>query len=99
MNVADKLVAMVLALAAFAAVIGLVLLVVSLLERRGARRVAWFFVGPTVLLILVGLVYPAGRTIVRSLYDAAGSSFIGLAKRSVAVPARSVPPRLTQSNE
>ena len=78
MNVADKLVAMVLALAAFAAVIGLVLLVVSLLERRGARRVAWFFVGPTVVLILVGLVYPAGRTIVRSLYDAAGASFVGL---------------------
>ncbi|MBO9568282.1 MULTISPECIES: carbohydrate ABC transporter permease [Cellulomonas] len=78
MNIADKLVAMVLALVAFAAVIGLVLLVVSLLERRGARRVAWFFVGPTVLLLLVGLVYPAGRTVVRSLYDAAGSSFVGL---------------------
>ena len=79
MNVADKLVAMVLALAVFAAAIGLVLLVVSLLERRGARRVAWFFVGPTVLLILIGLVYPAGRTMVRSLYDAAGSTFIGVA--------------------
>jgi len=79
MNVADKLVAMVLALVAFAVVIGLILFVVSLLERRGARRVAWFFVGPTVLLIVVGLVYPAGRTIVRSLFDAAGSTFIGLA--------------------
>ena len=79
MNVADKLVAMVLALAVFAVVIGLILLVVSLLERRGTRRVAWFFVGPTVVLLVVGLLYPAGRTVVRSLFDAAGSTFVGVA--------------------
>lgn len=78
MNVADKLVAMVLALAVFAAVVGLILFVVALLERRGVRRVAWFFVGPTVLLLIVGLLYPAGRTVLRSMYDAAGSRFIGL---------------------
>jgi len=78
MEVTDKLVTMVLALVAFAAVIGLILLVVHLLERRGARHVAWWFVGPTVLLIAVGLVYPALRTLWRSFYDAAGTSFIGL---------------------
>ena len=78
MQVADKLVGMVVALVAFAVVIGVVLLVVHLLERRGARRVAWWFVGPTILLIAVGLVYPALRTIWRSFYDAAGTGFIGL---------------------
>jgi len=75
---ADKLVQMVVALVAFAAVIGVILLVVHLLERRGARRVAWWFIGPTILLIVVGLVYPALHTIWRSLYDAAGTTFIGL---------------------
>ena len=78
MEVADKLVTMVGALVAFAAVIGLILLVVHLLERRGVRQVAWWFVGPTIVLIAVGLVYPALRTLWRSFYNAAGTSFIGL---------------------
>jgi alpha-glucoside transport system permease protein len=78
MQLADKLGTMVLALVAFAVVIGLILFVVALLEKRGARRVAWFFVGPTILLLLIGLVYPAVRTIVRSTFDAAGKSFIGV---------------------
>ncbi|UJP40775.1 carbohydrate ABC transporter permease [Cellulomonas palmilytica] len=78
MEVADKLVTMVVALVVFAAVIGLILLVVHLLERRGVRRVAWWFIGPTMLLITVGLVYPALRTLWRSFYDAAGTSFVGL---------------------
>lgn len=78
MEAADKLVGMVVALVAFAAVIGVILLLVHLLERRGVRRVAWWFIGPTVLLIVVGLVYPALQTIWRSLYDAAGTTFVGL---------------------
>ncbi len=73
-----KFLTMLLALLAFAAVVGLILFAASLIERRGRRSVAWLFLTPTVVLLLVGLVYPAGRTIVRSLYDAAGSSFIGL---------------------
>ena len=82
MQLADKLGMMVLALVAFTVVIGLILFVVSLLERRGARRVAWYFVGPTILLLLIGLVYPAVRTIIRSTFDAAGKSFIGFANYS-----------------
>jgi len=78
MQLADKLGAMVLALLAFTVVIGLILFVVSLLEKRGARRVAWFFVGPTFLLLLLGLVYPAVRTVIRSFFDAAGKAFIGV---------------------
>jgi alpha-glucoside transport system permease protein len=78
MQLADKLVAMVVALIAFTVVIGLILFVVSLLEKRGVKRVAWFFVGPTFLLLLLGLVYPAVRTVIRSFFDAAGKSFIGV---------------------
>jgi len=77
MELAEKFGMMVLAMLAFAAVIGLILLIVAMLEKRGVRRVAWFFVGPTALLLLVGLVYPAGRTIVRSFFNAANSAFIG----------------------
>ncbi len=73
-----KFLTMLLALLAFAAVVGLILFVASLVERRGRRGVAWLFLLPTLVLLAVGLVYPAGRTIVRSLYDAAGSQFIGL---------------------
>jgi alpha-glucoside transport system permease protein len=78
MQLADKLGAMVVALVAFTVVIGLILFVVSLLEKRGAKRVAWFFVGPTFLLLLLGLVYPAVRTVIRSFFDAAGKAFIGV---------------------
>ena len=78
MQLADKLGAMVIALLAFTVVIGLILFVVSLLEKRGAKRVAWFFVGPTFLLLLLGLVYPAVRTVIRSFFDAAGKAFIGV---------------------
>lgn len=78
MQLADKLGAMVIALLAFTVVIGLILFVVSLLEKRGVKRVAWFFVGPTFLLLLLGLVYPAVRTVIRSFFDAAGKAFIGV---------------------
>jgi alpha-glucoside transport system permease protein len=78
MQLADKLGAMVLALLAFTVVIGLILFVVSLLEKRGVKRVAWFFVAPTFLLLLLGLVYPAVRTVIRSFFDAAGKAFIGV---------------------
>lgn len=73
-----KLLTMLIALIAFAAVVGIILFLAALAERRGRRQTAWLFLTPTLVLLLVGLVYPAGRTVVRSLYDAAGSQFIGL---------------------
>ncbi len=73
-----KLVLMLVAVLVFAAVIGLILLVASLIERRTQRGLAWIFVGPTVLLLGIGLVYPAVRTIIRSFFDAVGHNFIGL---------------------
>ncbi len=73
-----KLLTMLIALIAFAAVVGIILFLAALAERRGRRQTAWLFLAPTLVLLVVGLVYPAGRTVVRSLYDAAGSQFIGL---------------------
>jgi len=78
-STSGKFLTMLLALLAFAAVVGIILFVASLVERRGRRGpVAWLFLLPTVALLIIGLVYPAGRTIVRSLYNAAGNTFIGL---------------------
>ncbi|MCG2800242.1 MAG: sugar ABC transporter permease, partial [Cellulomonas sp.] len=78
-NLSDsgKLLLMVEGLLAFAVVIALVLGIATLVERRGGRRVAWLFILPTLALLLVGLIYPTLKTMQRSLYNAAGTQFIG----------------------
>lgn len=83
-NLSDsgKLLVMVEGLLAFAVVVALILGIATLVERRGGRQVAWLFIVPTVFLLLVGLIYPAIKTIHRSLYDAAGNTFIGGANYS-----------------
>jgi alpha-glucoside transport system permease protein len=79
MGTADKLLRMGLALALFAAVVGLVLLTASRLKgRRSDPLVAATFLLPTALLLLVGLLYPAARTVYQSFLNAAGTSFVGL---------------------
>jgi len=66
------------AIGLFVALVGAILAVASRFSgRRGDRVVAAAFLLPTVALISVGLVYPGLKTIYQSLYDAAGSSFIG----------------------
>src|ERR1700712_2543280 len=73
-----KLEQVVIALAAFAAVIGLLLF---LIDRAPKKRKDFFqlvgFVTPAFVLLIIGLVYPAIRTAIQSLYDARGN-FIGL---------------------
>lgn len=78
-NLSDsgKLLLMVEGLLAFAVVIALVLGIATLVERRGGRRVAWLFILPTLALLLVGLIYPTLKTMQRSMYNAAGTQFIG----------------------
>ncbi|RCV52308.1 carbohydrate ABC transporter permease [Marinitenerispora sediminis] len=74
-----KLLWLVIGLAAFAGVIGLLLLVVDRGPR--ARRDWWqaaFFLGPAVLLLLLGLVYPALRTAWLSFFDGSGETWSGL---------------------
>ncbi len=79
MSAGSKVLQMVLALLLFAAVVGVVLFIASRAKgRRGESRVALAFLLPTVLAVLVGLVYPAARTFYLSFLDASGTRFTGL---------------------
>jgi len=62
----------------FVAVVGAILFIASRFSGyRGDRATAAAFLGPTVILLSVGLVYPGLRTIVVSFFDAAGKKFVG----------------------
>lgn len=79
MTAVEKLTQMVLVLLGFAAVVGVIVLVAGRVKgRTGDRTVALAFLLPTVAVLLIGLVYPASRTIYQSFFDAAGSAFIGI---------------------
>ncbi len=75
---ADKFLIMLIAIALFVAVMGLILFVVD----RPKNAPQWFvvlgFVGPAVLAIGFGLVYPGLATMWSSLFNKNGSEFIGL---------------------
>jgi alpha-glucoside transport system permease protein len=76
---ADKFLKMLAAVGLFLAVVGVILFIASRFGgRRGDRIVAFVFLLPTAVMVLVGLVYPGLRTIYFSFFDAAGSSFIGI---------------------
>ena len=78
MENADKFLKMLTAVGLFLAVVGVILFIASRFGgRRGDRIVAFVFLLPTAVMLLVGLVYPGLRTIYFSFFDAAGSSFIG----------------------
>ncbi|MEU4236836.1 sugar ABC transporter permease [Actinoplanes sp. NPDC026619] len=70
---------MVAALLLFAAIMGIILFLAGRLGRGkgGDKWVAYLYLTPAVLLLLVGLVYPGLRTIYESFFDAAGKAFIG----------------------
>lgn len=74
---------LVLAIVAFAAVVALLLLTARLAERlRGRGRsgvMVLLFGGPALLLLAVGLVYPALRTLWMSFMDGSSESFVGWA--------------------
>ena len=73
---AHKLALMVLAIALFALVMGAILLAVD--KPRVPRWVVVLgFLGPPLLLLLVGLVYPALRTLLSSFQGRDGSGFVG----------------------
>ncbi|MGW4947564.1 carbohydrate ABC transporter permease [Actinoplanes sp. NPDC004185] len=63
----------------FAAVVGIILFIAGRFGgRRGDKIVAYSYLAPTLIMLLVGLVYPGIRTIYQSFFDAAGSAFIGM---------------------
>ena len=72
---------LVLAILAFALVVGLLLLIARLAD-RGSRRgrtgvMVAVFGGPALLLLVVGLIYPALRTLWMSVMDGNSKSFVG----------------------
>jgi alpha-glucoside transport system permease protein len=75
----EKILQMVEVLALFAVVFGLLLFLVSKVRGRGSEPAfAIAFVGPALLMIGVGLVYPAVLTIFDSFRNARGDAFVGL---------------------
>ena len=67
------------AILAFAAVVGVILLVVDRAPKRGREKVQLVaFLAPALILLMIGLVIPAIRTTVFSFKGPDGSSFIGL---------------------
>ncbi len=75
----DKFSQMFLAIAIFVAVVGIALFIASRFNgNKGDRGVALIFLIPTVLMLAVGLLYPGIRTVIYSLFDATGDSFVGL---------------------
>jgi alpha-glucoside transport system permease protein len=76
---AAKVTQMFAAIIMFVAVVGVILFVAGLAKgRRSDRVVAYAYLAPTLLMVLVGLFYPGLRTIYQSFFDAAGDAFIGL---------------------
>ena len=79
MTSSDKILQGVIAILAFLAVVGVILFIASRFGgRRGDRATAIAFLAPTFFLVVIGLVYPAARTIYQSFFDASGASFAGI---------------------
>ncbi|GAB3593631.1 hypothetical protein GCM10027446_16190 [Angustibacter peucedani] len=79
MTTAGKFGQMIFALALFAFVFIGILLLASLIKgRRGERWQVVAFAGPALLLLAVGLLYPALNTIYQSVKDGDGKKFVGL---------------------
>jgi alpha-glucoside transport system permease protein len=80
-STSDKLVQMVIAIAVFYVVMATILLLPQRLRSRAGERVqAAAFLGPSILLIGVGLLYPAIVTVWQSLHGASSfdAPFVGL---------------------
>lgn len=78
-STSGKFLLMFFAVAVFAAVFGLILFLASLFKgRRGERVQGMIFVGPAIVLLAVGLVYPAMLTINQSFRGRTGDGDYGL---------------------
>lgn len=87
MTSTDKLIQMAIAVVLFFAVTGLILVLTARLRSRNGERVqAAAFIAPSLLLIAVGLLYPAAGTIYQSFFGSSyqpilggeGGNFVGL---------------------
>jgi alpha-glucoside transport system permease protein len=74
-----KFVQMFIAMGIFALVfVGILVIAARFTGRRGERIQALSFVGPALLLLAVGLLYPAILTIIQSFQNSAGNASVGL---------------------
>jgi alpha-glucoside transport system permease protein len=73
-----KLLLMLVVIALFVVVMGAILLAVDRPKRIPRWLVTVGFLGPALIALAFGLVYPGLRTIWSSLYDGSGANFIGL---------------------
>jgi alpha-glucoside transport system permease protein len=74
----EKLLLMLFAIGLFAAVLGLILFIAGRFKgKRSDKYVALTFLAPTAVLVAIGLVVPAARTVIDSFFDRAGDSFVG----------------------
>jgi alpha-glucoside transport system permease protein len=74
----DKLLSMLIACALFFGVVGALLLLTQRLRSRSGERIqVAAFVAPALLMVAVGLLYPAVRTMVQSFQDRTLTEFIG----------------------
>ena len=79
MELQPKFTMLLYAILAFAAVVGVILLVVDRAPKRGREKVQLVaFLAPALILLMIGLVIPAIRTTVFSFKGPDGGSFIGL---------------------
>ncbi len=83
-DVPHKLILMVLAVVLFVAVMGLILWAVDRPKRAPSWLVAAGFVGPTILALGFGLLYPALLTINASFKDKNGNAYVGFENYSTA---------------
>jgi alpha-glucoside transport system permease protein len=80
MSTGEKLLQMVIAIALFFAVVSIILLLTQRLRSRSGELVqSAAFLLPAVLLIVVGLLYPAISTVFASFRDNPGREWVGLA--------------------
>src|SRR6476469_98069 len=79
MSVGDKFLQMFIAIAAFLAIMGVVLFLADRVRsRRGELLQTVVFVLPATVMIAVGLLYPAIRTIFESFKDSNAKNFVGV---------------------
>jgi alpha-glucoside transport system permease protein len=79
LSTGEKFLEMTVALLMFAAVVGIILFLASRVSgRKSDRWVAFLYLTPVLLMITVGLLYPAVTTVYQSFFDAVGNTFVGL---------------------
>jgi alpha-glucoside transport system permease protein len=79
MSAGEKFLQLVICVVVFFGVVAVILLLTSKLRSRSGERIQFLaFVMPALLLIAIGLLYPAIKTIYNSFFDNTGSNFVGL---------------------